>query len=151
MHQTIYNWWKSCYHQRQLMQSLSALRHWYNATRYLQNLAIEGVVCLLYIPYSVRTPYRFVYLNYHGQRTESAKFRRNNLDKICSSVLNILEKMSLWWWSQQDYKNCLVVHPHEPILLFSCCHLEKLNKGSSGMGTYQTKFPNIFLWKVHTK
>ena len=33
------------------MQSLSALRHWYNATRYLQNLAIEGVVCLLYIPY----------------------------------------------------------------------------------------------------
>ena len=32
------------------MQSLSALRHWYNATRYLQNLAIGDVVCLLYIP-----------------------------------------------------------------------------------------------------
>ena len=42
MHQTICNWWKSWDHQRQVMQSLSALRHWYNAQKYLQNLAIEG-------------------------------------------------------------------------------------------------------------
>ena len=37
--------------QRQPMQRLSALRYWSNATIYLQNLAIEGFECLLYIPY----------------------------------------------------------------------------------------------------
>ena len=51
MHQTICNWWKSCYHQRQLMQSLSALRHWFNATRCLQNLTIGALNFVLIIAY----------------------------------------------------------------------------------------------------
>ena len=37
--------------QRQPLQRLSALRHWSKPTNYLQNLAIEGFECLLYIAY----------------------------------------------------------------------------------------------------
>ena len=39
--------------QRQPMQRLSALRHWSKPTIYLQNLAIEGFECLLYIAYTL--------------------------------------------------------------------------------------------------